>query len=408
MPWLWAIRQKLLNTPRQINENMNKKIWLSSPHMGGQEFDFVKEAFDTNWIAPLGPNVDGFEQDLVAFTDAGFATALSSGTAALHLALIMVDVQPGDEVICQSFTFSASANPIVYLGAKPVFVDSEPGTWNMCPFTLETAIKDRIEKGKKPKAIIPVHLYGMPADINEIMQIAAKYSIPVIEDAAEALGSSVNGKAAGTFGIMGVLSFNGNKIITTSGGGALISGNKELIEKARFLATQARDAAPHYQHSQIGYNYRMSNISAGIGRGQMLVLEKHIELRRNIYNNYVAQLSALPGISFLSEPDGAISNRWLTTIVIDPVQSGGLTRENIRLLLEKDNIESRPLWKPMHLQPVFRDYPYYDNGGTSERLFNDGLCLPSGSNMLPEDQQRVIEIIKKEFMKAQSDSTVRV
>lgn len=376
--------------------------------MGGQEFDFVKEAFDTNWIAPLGPNVDGFEQDLVAFTDAGFATALSSGTAALHLALIMVDVQPGDEVICQSFTFSASANPIVYLGAKPVFVDSEPGTWNMCPFTLETAIKDRIEKGKKPKAIIPVHLYGMPADINEIMQIAAKYSIPVIEDAAEALGSSVNGKAAGTFGIMGVLSFNGNKIITTSGGGALISGNKELIEKARFLATQARDAAPHYQHSQIGYNYRMSNISAGIGRGQMLVLEKHIELRRNIYNNYVAQLSALPGISFLSEPDGAISNRWLTTIVIDPVQSGGLTRENIRLLLEKDNIESRPLWKPMHLQPVFRDYPYYDNGGTSERLFNDGLCLPSGSNMLPEDQQRVIEIIKKEFMKAQSDSTVRV
>ncbi|MGN6639099.1 MAG: DegT/DnrJ/EryC1/StrS family aminotransferase [Mucilaginibacter sp.] len=387
---------------------MNKKIWLSSPHMGGREFDFVKEAFDTNWIAPLGPNVDGFEQDLTAFTGAGFATALSSGTAALHLALIMIGVQPGDEVICQSFTFSASANPIVYLGAKPVFVDSEPGTWNMCPFTLEAAIKDRIEKGKKPKAIIPVHLYGMPADINEIMQVAAKYSIPVIEDAAEALGSSVNGKAAGTFGIVGVLSFNGNKIITTSGGGALISDKKELIETARFLATQARDAAPHYQHSQIGYNYRMSNISAGIGRGQMLVLEKHIKLRRNIYNNYVAQLSALPGISFLLEPDGVISNRWLTTIVIDPVKSGGLTRENIRLLLEKDNIESRPLWKPMHLQPVFKDYPYYDNGGTSERLFNDGLCLPSGSNMLPEDQQRVIDIIKKEFMKTQSNSTLRV
>lgn len=383
-----------------MNENINKKIWLSSPHMGGQEFDFVKEAFDTNWIAPLGPNVDCFEKDLSDFTGAKFAAALSSGTAALHLALIMIGVQPGDEVICQSFTFSASANPIVYLGAKPVFVDSETSAWNMCPATLEITIKDRIDKGKKPKAIIPVHLYGMPAYMDEIIHIAGKYDITVIEDAAEALGSSINGKAAGTFGIMGVLSFNGNKIITTSGGGALISDDNKLIEKARFLATQARDAAPHYQHSQIGYNYRMSNVSAGIGRGQMLVLEKHIGIRRKIYDNYVAQLSSLPGLSFLAEPDGFKSNRWLTTIVIDPVKSGGVTREDIRLQLEKYNIESRPLWKPMHLQPVFKDCPYYDNGGVSERVFNDGLCLPSGSNMKMDDQQRVIDIIKDFFYKS--------
>ncbi|HWD87872.1 MAG TPA: aminotransferase class I/II-fold pyridoxal phosphate-dependent enzyme [Mucilaginibacter sp.] len=376
---------------------MNSKIWLSSPHMGGREFDFVKEAFDTNWIAPLGPNVDGFEHDLVAYTHTGYAAALSSGTAALHLALIMIGVQPGDEVICQSFTFSATANPIVYLGATPVFVDSEAETWNMSPGALETAIEDRISKGKKPKAIVPVHLYGMPAKINQIMAIADKYGIPVIEDAAEALGSTINGKAAGTFGILGVLSFNGNKIITTSGGGALISENKEFIDRARFLSTQARDAAPHYQHSQIGYNYRMSNICAGIGRGQMLVLDEHKALRRKVYETYVEQLSALPGIKFLNEPAGSESNRWLTTITIDPVESNGITRESIRLALEKDNIESRPLWKPMHLQPVFQHYPYYANGEVSAALFDSGLCLPSGSNMPEPDQKRVIDIIKLNF-----------
>jgi len=374
---------------------MNSKIWLSSPHMGGQEFAFVKEAFDTNWIAPLGPNVDGFEQDLVAYTGSGYAAALSSGTAALHLALIMIGVQPGDEVICQSFTFSATVNPIVYLGATPVLVDSESETWNICPFALEKAIVDRIAKGKKPKAILPVHLYGMPAKIEQIIAIAAKYDIPVIEDAAEALGSTINSKAAGTFGIMGVLSFNGNKIITTSGGGALISDNQDFIDRARFLSTQARDAAPHYQHSQIGYNYRMSNICAGIGRGQMLVLDKHKAQRRKIYDTYAEQLSALPGIKFLPEPAGFKSNRWLTTITVDPAAGKGITRENIRLELEKDNVESRPLWKPMHLQPVFQQYPYYTNGEVSAALFDKGLCLPSGSNMSSADQERVVNIIKK-------------
>jgi len=364
--------------------------------MGEQEFAFVKEAFDTNWIAPLGPHVDNFENDLAQYTGAKCAAALSSGTAAIHLALIMLDVKAGDEVICQSFTFSASANPIVYQGAVPIFVDSEPETWNMDPILLEAAIKDRIAKGKKPKAIIPVHLYGMPAKMEAILNIASQYNIPVIEDAAEALGSSINDKAAGTFGMMGILSFNGNKIITTSGGGALISHDKEFIEKARFLATQARDPAPHYQHSYIGYNYRMSNICAGIGRGQMQVLDDHIEKRRTVYETYVRNLKDLPGISFLAEPFGYKSNRWLTAILIDSEKNRGVTNETIRLALEQDNIESRPLWKPMHLQPVFAASPAYLNG-LSEQLFNEGLCLPSGSNLASDDQKRVIDTIRQLF-----------
>lgn len=375
---------------------MNSKIWLSSPHMGGDEFNLVKEAFDTNWIAPLGPHVNGFEQDLQQFTGVKHAAALSSGTAALHLALIMLGVGPGDEVICQSFTFSATANPIVYQGAIPVFIDSEEDTWNMCPILLEEAIKDRIAKGKKPKAIVPVHLYGMPANMERIQALATQYNIPLVEDAAEALGSNINGKSAGAFGLMSILSFNGNKIITTSGGGALISDDKELIDQSRFLATQARDAAPHYQHSQIGYNYRMSNVCAGIGRGQMLVLKKHIDLRRKVYSTYVDQLSALPGIKFLAEPEGYFSNRWLTTILVNPEESNGITREDIRLALEKENIESRPLWKPMHLQPVFEKYPSYTNN-VSGQLFNNGLCLPSGSNLTADDVQRVINEIKKVY-----------
>ncbi|RYU90213.1 aminotransferase class I/II-fold pyridoxal phosphate-dependent enzyme [Mucilaginibacter terrigena] len=375
---------------------MSAKIWLSSPHMGGEEFNFVKEAFDTNWIAPLGPNVNGFEADLQAFTGSTHAAALSSGTAALHLALIMLGVGPGDEVICQSFTFSATANPIVYQGATPVFIDSEAETWNMCPIQLEKAIKERIANGKKPKAIIPVHLYGMPAQIERIMALANQYEIPVIEDAAEALGSSVNGKAAGTFGVMGVLSFNGNKIITTSGGGALISDNDELISQSRFLATQARDNAPHYQHSQIGYNYRMSNVCAGIGRGQMQVLNDRVNQRRKNYDTYVKELSSLPGVSFLPEPAGYKSNRWLSTILVDPNASNGVTREDIRLALEKENIECRPLWKPMHLQPVFEKYPSYVNN-VSEELFNNGLCIPSGSNLSEGDLQKVISHIKALF-----------
>jgi dTDP-4-amino-4,6-dideoxygalactose transaminase len=377
---------------------MNKKIWLSSPHMGGNEIKYVQEAFETNWIAPLGPHVDGFEKDLMAFNGIAAAAALSSGTAALHLALILLDVGPGDEVICQSFTFSASANPIVYQGATPVFVDSEFQTWNMCPDSLRAAILDRSDKGKMPKAIIPVHLYGMPARMNEIMAIADEYGIPVIEDAAEALGSSYHGKPCGSFGSFGVLSFNGNKIITTSGGGALLSADSEKIQKARFLSTQARDNAPHYQHSHIGYNYRMSNVCAAIGRGQMEVLQDRVEQRRKNYARYFSELGNMPGITFLPEPEGSFSNRWLTTILVDPSETrGGVTRELIRLHLENLNIESRPLWKPMHLQPVFSKYPYYGPGQVASRLFDDGLCLPSGSNLEDSEIQMVINEIKRLF-----------
>jgi dTDP-4-amino-4,6-dideoxygalactose transaminase len=375
---------------------MNSKIWLSSPHMGGEELNFVKEAFDTNWIAPLGPNVDNFEYDLATFTGAEHAAALSSGTAAIHLALIMLGVKPGDSVICQSFTFSASANPIVYQGAEPVFIDSEAETWNLCPDLMEQAIKDSIAKGKKPKAIIPVHLYGMPANMERIMSLANYYEIPVIEDAAEALGSTLNGKAAGTFGHLGVLSFNGNKIITTSGGGALISDNEQLIKEARFLATQARDPAAHYEHTQIGYNYRMSNVCAGIGRGQMMVINERVEQRRNVYQTYVEHLSDIEGLTFLPEPANYKSNRWLTAILVDPLKSNGITREFIRLALEKQNIEARPLWKPMHLQPVFEKYASYTNG-LSEQLFKNGLCLPSGSNLTDQELQSVITIIRQCF-----------
>ncbi len=377
-----------------------EKVYLSSPHMGGNELNYIQEAFDANWIAPLGPNVNGFEKDLENYLgEEMYVAALSTGTSALHLALIMLGVQAGDEVICQSMTFSASANPITYQGATPVFVDSETDTWNMCPVMLENAIKDRIAKGRKPKAIIPVHLYGMPAKMDEIMAVANRYEIPVIEDAAEALGSKYKGRKAGTFGVMAALSFNGNKIITTSGGGALVSSSKAHIEKARFLATQARDAAPHYQHSHIGYNYRMSNICAGIGRGQMEVLDERVSQRRAVYQMYVDKLSSVPGISFLPEPEGHYSNRWLTTILVDPSMSpGGITREDIRLALEKDNIESRPLWKPMHMQPIFETYPYYGSG-ISEKLFEQGLCLPSGSNLTDEEKERIFGNLSKLFFK---------
>ena len=367
---------------------MTSKIWLSSPHMGGNERKFVNDAFDTNWIAPLGPHVNGFEDDLVSYTGSKHAAALSAGTAALHLALIMVGVKSGDEVICQSMTFSASANPIAYLNAIPVFVDSERDTWNMDPVKLREAIKDRFSKGKKPKAIIPVHLYGMPAKMDEILAIAKEYDIPVIEDAAEALGSTLKGQAMGTFGDMGILSFNGNKIITTSGGGALISDNEEYIVKARFLATQARDDAAHYEHTHIGYNYRMSNVCAGIGRGQMEVLNDRVAQRRKNFEFYKEHLGGIKGVSFLEEPESYSSNRWLTTILVDPSTSG-TTREEIRIHLEKDNIESRPLWKPMHMQPVFRDAPYYGSG-VSEELFANGLCIPSGSNLTEYDLRRVV------------------
>lgn len=370
---------------------MKPKIYLSSPHMGGTEIEFVKEAFDTNWIAPLGPNVDGFEKDLEnRLGENVHVAALSSGTAALHLALILVGVQAGDEVICQSMTFSASANPIVYQGATPVFVDSEEDTWNMSPEFLEQAINDRILKGNKPKAVILVHLYGMPAKIDEIVEICQRYQIPLIEDAAEALGSTYKGRALGTFGELSILSFNGNKIITTSGGGALVSKNEEFIRKARFLATQARDAAPHYQHSHIGYNYRMSNVSAGIGRGQMEVLSLRVQKRRSIFEAYKESLKEIEAIKFPNEPGSDYySNRWLTAVLVD----GDVTNDEIRISLEKENIESRPLWKPMHMQPVFAGTPFYGDG-TSERLFNKGLCLPSGSNLSDEELFSIIQAVK--------------
>ena len=374
---------------------MKKKIWLSSPHMGGNEKRFVNEAFDSNWVAPLGSNVDNFEKDLAEYTGVAHCAALSSGTAAIHLALIILGVTARDEVICQSFTFSASANPIAYQGAVPVFVDSENDTWNIDPVLLEEAIIDRIKKrGKKPAAVIAVHLYGMPVKMAEITEVCKKYEIPLIEDAAEALGSRYKDQALGSFGTFGILSFNGNKIITTSGGGALLSDNEEFIVKARFLSTQARDNAPHYQHSQIGYNYRMSNICAGIGRGQMMVLEERVKQRRENFNFYCEELSNIGGISFTKEPEGHFSNRWLTTIIVDQKLTDGITKEEIRLALEKENIESRPLWKPMHLQPVFEKYPSYTNG-VSQTLFENGLCMPSGSNLEQSDLQRITSIIKR-------------
>lgn len=362
--------------------------------MGGAEQKYVNEAFDTNWIAPLGPHVDGFEHDLANYTSTNYAAALSSGTAALHLALLMLGVQRGDEVICQSMTFSASANPIAYLGAHPIFIDSEKETWNMCPDLLLEAIKDRLAKGKKPKAIIPVHLYGMPAQMDRIMAIANEYEIPVIEDAAEALGSTINGKAMGSYGLMGILSFNGNKIITTSGGGALLSADEHYVKKARFLATQARDKAVHYEHSEIGYNYRMSNVCAAIGRGQMEVLDERVNQRRENFQTYNKAFSAVEGITLMAEPAGYYSNRWLSTFLVDPARTNGITQQMISKELAADNIESRPLWKPMHMQPVFKEALFYGNG-VSEALFATGLCLPSGSNLSPQNMERVLAGINR-------------
>ena len=367
------------------------KIYLSSPHMGGTEQKYVAQAFETNWIAPLGPNVNGFEDDIKTYLgNHCYVAALSSGTAAIHLALNLLDVSKGDEVLCQSFTFSASANPIMYQGATPVFIDSEKETWNMSPELLEIAIKDRIEKYKKPKAIIAVHLYGMPYKAKEINNIAQKYEIPVIEDSAEAFGSTYFNQYCGTLSDLGILSFNGNKIITTSGGGALITKSAKLKEKAVFLSTQARDDAPHYEHSTIGFNYRMSNVLAGIGRGQMEVLNDRVSARRKNYDFYKENLSKYKTIEFLDEPEGFFSNRWITCIKTESYD----LRERIRIALEKEDVETRPLWKPMHMQPAFKDCLHFTDG-TSEMLFEKGLCLPSGSNLSQEDLHRIINLISK-------------
>jgi len=372
----------------------NKKIWLSSPHMGDNEYKYVTEAFDLNWIAPVGPHLNDFETNLSKISDGKHIAALSSGTSAIHLALILLGVECGDEVLCSSFTFSASANPIVYQGAKPIFIDSEMDSWNMCPEYLEMAIKDRIENGKKPKAIILVHLYGMPAKMKEIISISKKYNIPIIEDAAEGLGSTYFGKPLGCLTEFGIYSFNGNKIITTSGGGALISSDEKQIQKAKFLATQARDNVPHYEHSHIGFNYRLSNVSAAIGLGQLEVLKDRVNKRREIFEFYKKELSEIKEISFVEEMEGFYSNRWLSTILIS--EDSKVNREDLRLYLEKDNIEARPLWKPMHQQPIFKNCLSF-GGKNSEYLFHYGLCLPSGSNMSDEDLNRIVTKIKDAF-----------
>ena len=365
------------------------KIWLSSPHIGENEQKYIAEAFASNWIAPLGPNVKGFELALEEYIENDVhVAALSSGTGALHLALELLEVSAGDEVICQSFTFAASANPILYLGATPIFVDSEKDTWNISPELLERTILERISKGKRPKCIIAVHLYGMPYKVAEILEISQKYCIPIIEDSAEALGSTYHGVNCGSLGDIGILSFNGNKIITTSGGGALVTKNPKIKEKAIFLASQARDNAPHYQHSHVGYNYRMSNVLAGIGRGQMEILDQRVKARRANFDFYVNKLSHLAGFEFLAEPKGYYSNRWLTCVLTPSYDF----RERIRLGLQKEEIETRPLWKPLHLQPIFEKYPNSIDG-TSQSLFEKGLCLPSGSNLSYDDLERITSLI---------------
>ena len=367
----------------------DKKIWLSSPHMGGEEMKYIQKAFEENWIAPLGPNVNGFENDLETFLGSDVCVAaLSSGTAAIHLALVLLGVGSGDEVLCQSMTFAASANAVTYLGANPVFIDSELSTWNICPIALEEAIIHRINAGHKPKAIITVSLYGMPYKVDEVIAISKKYDIPVIEDSAESLGSMYKGQKLGTFGDFGILSFNGNKIITTSGGGALVSKSESLKSKAVFLSTQAKDDAPHYEHTSIGYNYRMSNVCAGIGRGQMNVLKDRIESRRKNHKFYKEFLSEIPGVRVLEEPnDDYFSNFWLTTILIDS-NVVGISREDLRKALLEEKIESRPLWKPMHMQPIFSDSLFFGSG-VSEKLFSEGLCLPSGSNLTDDDLAKI-------------------
>ncbi len=380
-----------------MNQN---KIWLSSPHMGGNERTYVNEAFDTNWIAPLGPHVNAFEETISTYLakqgEQLHTAVLTSGTAGIHLALVMLGVQRDDYVICQSFTFCGTTNPIVYQGAIPVMVDSEPDTWNMCPDALVEAIEACLAKGKRPKAIMPVHLYGMPAKMDEIRSVAQSYGIPIVEDAAEALGSTYKGHACGSLAEISILSFNGNKIITTSGGGALVSANGDYAAQARFLSTQARDAAPHYQHSHIGYNYRMSNVVAGIGLGQMEVLDERVAQRRANNQRYRAFFQGKPGVVFQDEPSADFfSNYWLSAILIDPKEAG-VTREDVRLALEAENIEARPLWKPMHMQPVFAGAKLYGSG-VCERLFAEGLCLPSGSNLSDADSDRIFEVLDRIF-----------
>ncbi|MFB5197816.1 DegT/DnrJ/EryC1/StrS family aminotransferase [Neobacillus sp. KR4-4] len=377
--------------------------------MSGNEFKYIKEAFDTNWIAPLGPNVDAFEKEIAEYVGANEAVAVSSGTAAIHLALSLLDVQKGDKVFCSSLTFVASANPIIYQGAEPVFIDSEPETWNMSPLALEKAFIDASYEGKLPKAVIVVNLYGQSAKMDEIVSICNHYDVPIIEDAAESLGSTYKGKASGTYGEFGIYSFNGNKIITTSGGGMLVSNDDAALKKARFLATQARDPAPHYQHSYIGFNYRMSNILAGVGRAQLEVLPERVEARRNVFKRYYHELAHLQGIHFMPELENTFSNRWLTAITVNEEEAGVSVGDLIKNLAE-ENIEARPVWKPLHLQPVFKGvkyYPHSENENIAESLFYNGLCLPSGSNLTEEDQNRIINSINN-MLSIRNEMKIRI
>ncbi|MBW4512552.1 MAG: aminotransferase class I/II-fold pyridoxal phosphate-dependent enzyme [Scytonematopsis contorta HA4267-MV1] len=383
---------------------MKKQILLSTPHMGHLELELVKEAFATNWIAPVGPHVDAFEQEFCQLTGTSHAAAVSSGTAAIHLALQLIGVSRGDEVFCSTLTFAATANPITYLGAKPVFVDSDRTSWNMNPDLLQDALEYRAKIGKLPKAVLLVHLYGQSADIEPILKVCNQYDIPLIEDAAEALGATYKGRSPGTFGLMGIYSFNGNKIITTSGGGMLVSDNEQLVAKARFLATQARDPAPHYQHSEIGYNYRLSNVLAGIGRGQLQVLSERVAARRRNFEIYASALSKLPGIEFMPEADFGTSTRWLTCLTIDPNVFGS-SREQVRMTLAQQQIESRPVWKPLHLQPVFSECECI-GGEVAENLFAHGLCLPSGSNLTDEELERVIRAVMSIYDKTKQKQVV--
>lgn len=378
------------------SEYLNKRIFLSPPHMSGNEQKFINEAFETNWIAPLGPNVDAFEKEIAEYAGVKSAAALSSGTAAIHLALQLLDVKGGDIVFCSTLTFIASASPIIYQGACPVFIDSEPDTWNMSPKALKRAFIAAEQAGRLPKAVIVVNLYGQSAKMDEILMLCHQYGVPIIEDAAESLGSSYKGKKSGTFGKFGIYSFNGNKIITTSGGGMLISDDEAAIEKARYLASQARDKALHYQHSQIGYNYRLSNILSGIGRAQLKVLKERVASRRIVFERYKDSLGAIPGIDFMPEWQSSFSNRWLTALTIDP-EKLKVSPKKIIQELDNNNIEARPVWKPLHLQPVFRGVPYYAHQpgySFSEDIFKKGLCLPSGSNMSEEKQNSVIKVIQ--------------
>jgi dTDP-4-amino-4,6-dideoxygalactose transaminase len=371
------------------------RIYLSPPHLGRHELNYLHKAVEDNWVAPIGPNLTGFEADLCAFTGVAHAVALTSGTAAIHLGLRLLGVGPGDEVLCPSLTFVATANPILYCGATPVFVDSEADTWNMCPQRLREAIEDRIKQGKRPKALILVHLYGMPAKLTELLALAQEYGLPVLEDAAEALGARYQGRPLGSFGQVSVFSFNGNKILTTSGGGALLTPDAGLAQKALFLATQAKDPAPHYQHSEVGYNYRLSNLLAGIGRGQMELLEDRVKRRREIFGWYQEHLAGVPGltVALAPEPAGSHSNRWLTTILLDPAATSA-TPETLRQHLETRHIESRPLWKPLHLQPLFEGVPMY-GGAVAESLFARGLCLPSGTALSDDELGRVARALKE-------------